>query len=414
MTPQLKRELGLLGAVLMGLGAIVGTGVFVSIGTSAEMAGAGVILAIILAGGVAMCNGFNSAQLAASHPVSGGTYEYGYKYLNSWWGFTAGWLFLLAKSASAATAALGFAGYLAAMTGIDPFWCVPIAVGVVLLFTILASLGITRSNWANTAIVLVTMGTLLFFVVGGTPLLMEGRLFNASWGSIGQVLQAVALMFVAYTGYGRIATMGEEVADPHRNIPRAMTITLFVSMAIYVLVGVVGVAGGIKGESAPLVGVGQQYALPFSGEILTIGASTAMLGVLLNLILGLSRVLLAMARRGDMPTMLAQITKWGSPVPAVATVGLVIGLLALWENVKTTWSFSAFTVLMYYGITNLCALRLPAQDRLYPSWLAWVGLCACGFLAFWVDWQVWLGGLGMIALGLVWHLTAKHIMNSVG
>ena len=115
---MLKRELGIFGATLMGLGSIVGTGVFVSIGIAAEIAGPGVIVAVAIAALVAVCNGLNSAQLAANHPVSGGTYEYGYKYLNPWLGFTAGWIFLLAKTASAATAALGFAGYFLNAVGV--------------------------------------------------------------------------------------------------------------------------------------------------------------------------------------------------------------------------------------------------------------------------------------------------------
>nr|MBP9225705.1 amino acid permease [Verrucomicrobiales bacterium] len=116
-TPRLQPRLGVFGAMMMGLGSIVGTGVFVSIGIAAGIAGPSVILAVALAALVAICNGLSSAQLAANHPVSGGTYEYGYQYLNSWLGFTAGWMFLLAKSASAATAALGFSGYLLSAMG---------------------------------------------------------------------------------------------------------------------------------------------------------------------------------------------------------------------------------------------------------------------------------------------------------
>jgi len=147
----------------MGLGSIMGTGVFVSIGTAVEIAGWGVVLAIALSAFVAICNGLNSAQLASAHPVSGGTYEYGYKYLNSWWGFSAGWLFLLAKSASAATAALGFAGYFTNITGIDPQWQTALAVAVVVGFTAIAALGISRSNLANTIIVSTTLLVLAFF-----------------------------------------------------------------------------------------------------------------------------------------------------------------------------------------------------------------------------------------------------------
>jgi len=408
---ELKRELGTPSAVLMGLGSIMGTGVFVSIGTAVEISGWGVVLAIALSAFVAICNGLNSAQLASSHPVSGGTYEYGYKYLNSWWGFTAGWLFLLAKSASAATAALGFAGYFTGITGIEPQWQTALAVAVVVGFTAIAALGISRSNLANTIIVSTTLLVLACFVISGWSLVFRPSNPISQLNMV-SILQATALMFVAYTGYGRIATMGEEVINPRRTIPRAMVITLGLSMTIYMLVSIVGVAGGIRAGSAPLAQVAQQFPFPYSSQILAIGAITAMLGVLLNLILGLSRVLLAMARRRDMPAFLAQINQSGtSPVSAVLTVGLGIALLTLLGNVKTTWSFSAFNVLIYYGITNLSALRLPQGDRLYSKWLSWAGLFACFFLAFWVEWHIWLAGLGWIAVGLAWHGVAQALKS---
>jgi APA family basic amino acid/polyamine antiporter len=395
----------------MGLGSIIGTGVFVSIGTAVEISGWGVVLAIALSAFVAVCNGLNSAQLAASHPVSGGTYEYGYKYLNSWWGFSAGWLFLLAKSASAATAALGFAGYFTGITGIEPQWQTALAVAVVVGFTAIAALGISRSNLANTIIVSTTLLVLACFVISGWSLVFRPSNPISQLNMV-SILQATALMFVAYTGYGRIATMGEEVINPRRTIPRAMVITLGLSMTIYMLVSIVGVAGGIRAGSAPLAQVAQQFPFPYSSQILAIGAITAMLGVLLNLILGLSRVLLAMARRKDMPAFLAQINQSGtSPVSAVLTVGLGIALLTLLGNVKTTWSFSAFNVLIYYGITNLSALRLPQGDRLYSKWLSWAGLFACFFLAFWVEWHIWLAGLGWIAVGLAWHGVAQALKS---
>ncbi len=407
--------MGLWQAVLVGLGSIIGTGVFVSIATAAEIAGWGVVVAIALSALVALCNGLNSAQLAAVHPVSGGSYEYAYKYLNSWWGFTAGWLFLLAKSASSAVAALGFAGYFSDITGFDPRWQTLWAVVIVVCFTAIAALGITRSNIANTLIVGTTLLVLGFFVVSGAGLVMQSPLWSQFPQPSGtQILQATALMFVAYTGYGRIATLGEEVVNPQRTIPQAVVISLVLTMGIYVLVGLVGVAGGMKTGSAPLAEVATQFAFPYSSQILVIGAITAMLGVLLNLILGLSRILLAMARRGDMPAFLAQINPSGtSPVPAVLTVGLVIAVLTLGGDVKTTWSFSAFHVLIYYGITNLAALRLPRGDRLYPRWLSAVGLIACCFLAFWVDWQVWLGGLGLIVCGLGWHGIALKLRGEL-
>ena len=403
----------------MGLGSMVGTGVFVSIGLAAGATGPSVLLAIALAALVATCNALSSAQLAASHPVSGGTYEYGYEYLTPALGFTAGWMFLCAKSASAATAALGFSGYLLESLGFGDGWrVVAVALaGVGILTTIVLS-GIRRSHWANVAIVSVTilaLGALVLF--GG---------LRADWSGIGSFfapadegaspgrgfLYATALMFVAYTGYGRIATLGEEVREPRRTIPRAIVTTLVVTAVLYMAVGVVAI--GVLGSAglheattrdvAPLVVAARALDLPWLAGLVAVGAVTAMLGVLLNLILGLSRVLLAMGRRGDAPAATAKLdTGRTTPWVAVLVVGGAIAALTAIGSVETAWSFSAFTVLVYYALTNLAALRLPAPDRLYPRAWAWGGLFGCLFLAFWVDPTIWLTGLGLITAGLVWH-----------
>jgi APA family basic amino acid/polyamine antiporter len=398
----LKRELGVFGATMMGLGSIIGTGVFVSIGIAAGIAGPAVVIAIAVAAAVATCNALNSAQLAAKHPVSGGTYEYGYRYLNSALGFAAGWMFLCAKTASAATAALGFAGYLLNWAARDARWLTPVAVGAVVVLTAVVLSGIRLSSRVNIAIVSITLASLSAFVVAGMPAISTSRLSMRIEPA--NLLHACALMFVAYTGYGRIATLGEEVLEPGRTIPRAIVITLITSMLIYIAVAVVavGAAGADKlyaattKNAAPLEIVSRDFPLRVHG-LVSIGAMTAMLGVLLNLILGLSRVLLAMGRRGDMPSITAN-----APV-AVIAVASIVAALAATGNIKTTWSFSAFSVLIYYAVTNLAALRLSQHDRLYGKGWAWSGLVACLGLAFAIEWQVWSIGMGILGFGLLWH-----------
>jgi len=419
----LRRELGVGGATMLGLGSIVGTGVFVSLGLVAGLTGPAVVLAVVLAGGVAACNALSSAQLAASHPVSGGTYEYGYRYLNPTAGFVAGWLFLLAKSASAASAALGFAGYVSALAGLPPSGLAPLACATVVLFTILVRSGMRRSSWANTAIVSVTLAALLWFVLGGLPQLGSGGFAAPFWSGPATnepawraFLHGCALMFVAFTGYGRVATLGEEVHHPQVTIPRAITATLVASTLLYLAVAAVGVGGAgadvlaraTAEQAAPLVAAAEAMTLPAGRAILTLGAVTAMLGVLLNLILGLSRVLLAMGRRGDMPSATAHVDAGGSPTVAVVVMGVVIAGLTLLGSVKTTWSFSAFCVLVYYALTNLCALRLPPEAQLYPRPVAMIGLAACGFLALWVEPVYWLIGVGCVVVGLVWRAGVRR------
>ncbi|GAB4524595.1 MAG: APC family permease [Anaerolineae bacterium] len=424
---QLQRQLGVFGATMMGLGSILGTGVFVSIGIAAGISGPAVILAIAIGAVVATCNGLNSAQLAANHPVSGGTYEYGYRYLNAPLGFTAGWMFLLAKSASAATAALGFSGYFIDALNIDSSLRIPLALAAVILLTLIVLGGIRRSNSANIVIVSITLFTLGFFVIFGliTALQNPATHFEPFFISTDQpldviqsILHASALMFVAYTGYGRIATMGEEVHDPRRVIPRAIITALVFTMILYISVAIVGVAvigadglsAATDANAAPLEVTAQRFSLGISPQIISIGAVTAMLGVLLNLILGLSRVLLAMGRRRDMPAAVARIDASGStPYVAVIVMGTFIAALVLIGDVRTTWTFSAFNVLIYYAITNLAALRLKPEERLFPAWVAVLGLAFCLFLAFWVERDIWLLGLVLIAGGLVWHFIAQRM-----
>jgi basic amino acid/polyamine antiporter, APA family len=425
---SLKRQLGIVGAIALGLGSIVGAGVFVSTGIAAGVAGPAIMISLTIAAGVATCNGLNSAQLAASHPVSGGAYEYGYKYLTPWLGFTAGWMFLVAKSASAATAALGFAGYLLNLLGIssERTILVPTAIGAVALLTLLVLTGIKRTIWVNITIVSITLLSLLFFVIAGFPLVLSEGLDNftpflnpgdENDNPIQAVLQATALMFVAYTGYGRIATLGEEVREPQKTIPKAIIVTLTLTMLLYLSVAFVGIGsvgsetlGQVTSEQvAPLEIAARSFNVPGSGLVLAIGAVTATLGVLLNLILGLSRVLFAMGRRRDMPGIVARVNESNStPYMAVIVMGCAIAGLVLIGDVRTTWSFSAFSVLIYYALTDLSALQIPDGERLYPKWIAWIGLLACVFLAFWVEQQIWLVGIGLIVAGLIWKIVVRN------
>ena len=405
---QLRRQVGVAGAVLMGLGSIVGTGVFVSLGLAAELVGSAMLVALAIAAALACFNGLSSAQLAAAHPVSGGTYEYANRTIGPLAGFTAGWMFMTAKSASAATAALGFAGYSLHIAGADPALRVPVALGGTLALTAIVYGGIRRTNLFNAVVVAITLGVLGTFAVVGVPSVAERGLALPSSVPVPGLLEASALLFVAYTGYGRIATLGEEVVEPRRTIPRAIIATLVTVLVLYgsVAVAALGALGAdgyaevTRATAAPLQTAASAMGQPWLAAAVAAGAVTAMLGVLVNLLLGLSRVLLAMARRGDAPAVFATLDASGTtPGPAVLMVGAIVSSLVLLGDVKTTWSFSAFTVLVYYALTNASALRLPPNDRLYPRWISWAGLGGCGFLALWVPPPYWVAGLGLLALG---------------
>lgn len=382
-TPTLQRELGLPGAIVTGLGSILGTGAFVSIGLASGMWGDVVIWAIPLAAMVAVFNGLSSAFLAGRFPVAGGTYEYGYRAINQWFGFTAGWLFLLAKTASAASAALGVALYLGVDSQVVPLLA---AIGV----TLLVAAGIRRTAAANAVLITLTIGAIAWFAVSG--LTGAGPTVSLSTSPPnGDLLAAIAFLFVAYTGYGRIATLGEEVKRPAETIPRAVIVTLAVAATLYMAIEIGG-----RAMAGPGWGVVLEMGF-IDMPLVTIGAITAMLGVLLNLVLGLSRVWLAMGRRHDMPKSLSKLGRTGQPTAAVVLSGLAVAAVTLIGDISMAWSFSAMTVLLYYGITNLAAL---AVDR--HRLTSWAGLGSCVFLSFFVPLSIWLFGLGMIAAGLLW------------
>lgn len=419
---NLVRAVGLFGAVMMGLGSIVGTGVFVSLGLAAGTSGPAMIFALVLAGMLATCNGLSTAQLAADHPMSGGSYEYGYKYLGGLSGYLAGWLFLCAKSASAATAALGFGGYLIKTFGIKTLDSWQIGLIATLLIVCVAAYGIKRSNLANIIIVAVTVMSLVIYVV---VLAVDFRMANFSpffqnfandKPMLSSLFEATALMFVAYTGYGRVATLGEEIKDPVKNIPKAVILTLMVSSSIYLLVAIFSIGGvgsqqfylGTINSGAPLEYTAAMLNHPFVSIAVSIGAMTAMLGVLLNLVLGLSRVIFAMGRKNDLPSVFASIdSNRHSPVWAILSSGLIIVGLVMLKDIQIAWAFSAFTVLLYYAITNICALRLSKDKRLYPRLYAWIGLFGCLSLGFWVDGHALQLGFAVIAVGLMWRFAYR-------
>lgn len=415
---HLKRVAGLFDATLLGLGSILGTGVFVSLLMVHSLAGAWTPAVIMAAAVVAMCNGLSSAQLAAAHPVAGGTYEYGHRYLTPSIGFAAGWLFLTAKSASAATAALGVAW---SLKSVLPQFAETderiAALCVLVVLTLLVLGGLRQSTKATFILVAVVLVSLILVTIGFATS-HPGKFINRTTPEItpswSDLFEACALMFVAYTGYGRVATMGEEIENPRRNIPIAVVMTVMASLVVYVMVGwslhryyTVGKMEEFR-DATSLVDL--------SGGLALGGAFAAMIAVLLNLLLGLSRVVLAMSRRGDAPAALSKLNESRtSPNRAVLVVALIIAGLVLIGDIFKTWSLSAFTVLVYYACANLCALAQPPEDRRMPRIVSVVGLAGCLYLCVWIEpTMIAIGSGGLLigfALRFVFHLVVARTAN---
>ena len=402
---QLDRALGLLDAVGIGFGAIVGGGIFVVTGVAAGIAGPAILLALALAGAAATANALSSAQLAAEYPYAGGTYEYGYRVLGPWPGFIAGWMFLASKTAAAGTIAIGLAGYLNALVPALPPRL--LAVGAIALFTVLNLYGVRRASAVNLAIVLVSVGALLTFAVTAAPAVDASAYTPFAPGGWQATMRAAALLFFAYTGYARIATLGEEVREPRRTIPRAVVITISGALLLYAVVAAVaiGVAGApeLARTAAPLYVAAQHAGVTWLPTTVAIGGLAAMFGVVLSQILGLSRMCFAMARRADLPTALGRVDN-GVPRVAVLAVGTAAAAVAATGALDAVISAASFTILVYYGIANAAALAMPRARRWLPRWIPVFGLAACLLLALALDARTMVTGMLVLAAGVTLRL----------
>jgi basic amino acid/polyamine antiporter, APA family len=409
---QLRRDLRLLDAIGIGLGAIIGAGIFVVTGVAAGVAGPAFIIGLALAGAVAAFNALSSAQLAATYPHSGGTYEYGYQVLHPWLGFAAGWVFLISKLAAAGTVALGFAGYFTALFPILPERVV--AAAAALLLTIINYFGIQRTGRVNTLIVSISIVALAYFVFAGIPSFEAANLTPFAPQGWGGTLQAAALLFFAYTGYARLATLGEEVHEPRRTIPRAIMWALGIAAGLYTAVALVAVASvgadAMAASLSPLETAAQTFALPGAAQVVAVGAMTAMLGVLLSQILGISRMIFAMARRRDLPAVFDHVhPQHGVPDRGILLAGAVAVLVAIFGTFQAIVAAASFTILLYYSIANMAALRMRPEDRLFPTWVPVFGLISCLSLAAMLPLPTIAAGLGLLAAGIVWRLVFRRV-----
>lgn len=400
----LRRELGLFDAVAIGIGAVVGAGIFVVLGVAAGIGGPSLLGGLVLAGIAASANALSSAQLAAAYPVAGGTYEYGYRVLGSVPGFGAGWMFLASKTAALGTVALGIGAYLGALLPrVPPRAAAAVAV---LAFTALNYRGIRRSSLANVVLVTISIGVLLLLVIVGAPHVAMSRLRPFVANGLTGFLEASAVMFFAYTGYARIATLGEEVRNPARTIPLAIVVTVASSLALYLAVafvalGTVG-ASDLAATAAPLERVAQQIGGRPLAVIVATGAVAAMLGVILSQLLGLSRMVLAMARRSDLPDALGAIHhRYGVPHRAVVLMGAVGTLVALTGTLRGVAEAASFAILVYYAIANAAALRMPGEAKLVPDVVPAIGLVACVTLAVGLSATTVAMGIAVLLAGFV-------------
>lgn len=404
--PPLARRLRLGDAIAIGLGSMIGAGVFAVFAPAAGVAGAGLLLGLVLAAVVALGNATSTAQLAAASPTSGGAYAYGREHLGHWWGFIAGWGFVIGKTASCAAMALTVAAYVA-----PPGWERPLAILAVLALAGVNLLGVTRTAAATRVIVVLVLAVLAIVVAAGSSTVAGGAASDLSLDGVTAygVLQSAGLLFFAFAGYARVATLGEEVVAPDRTIPRAIVLALFLAVVVYVLVALAALvtlgAERLAAASAPLEEVVAVAGWPWAAPVVRVGAAIASLGALLALLAGVGRTTLAMARTGDLPRALAAVSaRTQVPHRAEITLAAAVCVIVALADVRGAIGFSSFGVLVYYLVANASALRQPVTQRRYPRILAVVGAIGCVALVVTLPWLSVVVGVGVLALGVGWRL----------
>lgn len=399
----LARRLTLGDAVAIGLGSMIGAGVFAVWAPAIGVAGSGVLIALAIAAVVAYANATSSAQLAAAHPVAGGTYAYARAEIGSWWGFIAGWSFVIGKIASCAAMAMTFAAY-AAPAG----WQLPVAVAAVVLLAVVNCFGVTRTALVTRILVVCSLLGLAIVVVfgfAGAPAANPTPLPDATaYG----VLQGAGLLFFAFAGYARIATMGEEVVDPGRTIPRAIVLALGGTVVVYALVGlavVLVLGAGAIDSTAPLVDLLAAAGASTWAPVVRVAAAAASLGALLALLTGIGRTTLAMAREGDLPRFLAAIDRRHQvPQRAEIAIAAIVVAIVLIADLRGAIGFSSFGVLLYYLIANAAAFRQSGPARRYPRVLQVLGALGCLLLVNALPVLASLIGTGVVLLGVGYRL----------
>lgn len=404
--PSLQRRLGVGDAVVLGLGSMIGAGVFAAFAPAARAAGSGVLLALGIAAVVAYCNATSSARLAARYPASGGTYVYGRERLGAFWGYLAGWSFVVGKTASCAAMALTFASYA------WPGHLRASAAAAVVALTALGVRGVQKSAWATRVIVAVVLAVLALVVVACFAGGEAGRPHLGTGTSVHGVLQAAGMLFFAFAGYARIATLGEEVREPARTIPRAISIALGITVVVYALVGLATLsvlgAAGTAATPAPLRAAVEAGRLDWLGPVVRVGGAVAALGSLLALLLGVSRTAFAMARDGYLPRGLDAVhERFGVPYRAELAVAAVVLVLVGTTDLRGAIGFSSFGVLAYYGIANASAWTLRAGENRPPRWLPPLGLLGCAALALSLPLTSVLAGAGVLGAGALAYLASR-------
>jgi len=411
---KLKRTLGLFDTVSLSLGAIIGAGIFVITGAASQIAGPSLIISIIIAGILAALTAISVSQLVKAFPKEGGEYEYGYKTLSPFLGFLSGWIWSLNKIVTDSVIALGFATYASLFL---PFPIQTIAVAIIAIVTIVNYFGIRTTGTLIDLLVIIKIIILFFFIFLGIFYIKPSNFIPFSPHGMTGILQVSAIMFFAYVGFVRPIYVVEEIKKPKKNVPKGIFLGLIIAAIIYLLVTFVAiglVGSNVLGSTdSPLASAISITNFPQAVSIITFGAIIATFSVLLGDVLGLSRMIFAMGRRGDYPKWFGHIEKFSqAPRRAVLFTGLVIGVPTLIFNLRSLIQVASFLILVYFAFMNLSAIKLEKNLRRF-SIISAIGIIGVLSLAFSLSFSSILIGFLLIFFGTVYFLVKKRICSII-
>ena len=377
-----KRTLTLRNSIFLGLSSMIGAGLFVNIAPAAIVSSYSLLFGLLIASVLAFSNASSSAQLARLYPETGGTYLYARKVLGNTSSLVAGIAFIIGKIISSIAIALTFGHYL------YPSSHKVAGIALVLIVGTVSYFGASKTASVAKWFVYSVLGILMFYIFSVVSSENFTFIIPITKGlTMQSLLLSSSIWFFAFTGYSRLATFGEEVSNPEIIIPKAILTGLGITVTIYFLttyatLGIVDPAI-IQNSLTPLKVAFDISRFSNFSFLITIASTIATASVLLALIPGISRVVVAMSRDGYLPNKLNSIHKKHNSAHVadiiISTI-VVIGILTL--NVIDSIKISSFFILLYYSLTNFSIIKLPKKQRLYSVFIAYFGLFGCLILAF--------------------------------
>ncbi len=419
--PKFKRTLNLFDATALAIGSIIGAGIFVISGVASGIAGPSVILAIIMAGIVSSFTAYSFVRLASKFTQEGGSYIFAKKIISHFAGFMTGWLWLFANIVAGATVSLGLASYVASLFPQVPV--IPVAIISILLLTLLNVVGIKQSSIFNAVLVLLKLSALALFVIIGFSHISFSLYEPFAPNGVKGILGATALIFFAYTGFGRPASAAEEIKDPRHTVPRSIVIALILSSIVYILVGIVSVGlvpyQKLANSGSPLTdAVDYGIKIYWLKLFVSFAAIVATISVLLTTIIGVSRVSYAMGKDKLLPSLFSKMhKKYSTPYLGIIIIGITMAVLPLFGNLQQTANVTNFGSLLGYGIVNLSAILMVKKEHIRMSRhllhliIPSLGLISCMALLYFLSISSWIIGISWTLGGLLYYVLLRKFLK---